>query len=78
MRLEAWERRMKHEYRGKMPQLVERAAWCHDQLVIMTSLTTLLLEDEHFITLLRAEGLFTLPACLRKHITVTVRSKGNE
>jgi hypothetical protein len=71
MKLAKWERCMKRERRGKLPELVARAAWCHKQLETMTSLTSLFLKDEHFVTLLRAEGLFMLPAYLGKHLAAT-------
>jgi hypothetical protein len=64
LKLEAWERRMKSEHRGKMPELVARAAWCEKQLEVLASLTIRLLEDEHFVTLLRAERLLTIPTSL--------------
>jgi len=67
-RLRFWERRMLAQPRGKLYQLVKRSQWCEQQLALLASLTGRMLADEHFIALLRAEGLHTLPTFLRAHI----------
>lgn len=78
MKREEWELRIESDYRGKLHQLVERAAWCHRQLETMTSVTTRLLKNEHFVTLLRAEGLPTVPANFSKHLTSSLSAQETE
>jgi len=49
-------------------QLVKRASLTRSRLLFVTSAMKKLLEDEHFVTLLRAEGLHTLPTALADRI----------
>jgi hypothetical protein len=74
VKMERWERRMKSEHRGKVPELVERAAWCKEQLEVLASLTARLLEDENFVTLLRAERLLTIPTSLSQRLKKAAQS----
>jgi hypothetical protein len=62
---------------GKLYQLVKRAPWCAKQLDQLTSLTARVLEDEHFVTLLRAEGFHNLPIYLRDGVHAS-RKAGQE
>lgn len=63
-----WEKRMLSPRYGKLYQLQERASWCARQLALLTSLAVRLLSDEHFVALLRAEGLHALPAYLGNRV----------
>lgn len=56
-RLKYWERKIHCQRYGKLYELRKRAPWCARQLDVLASLTVRLLSDEHFVALLRAEGL---------------------
>ena len=74
-RLKYWERRMLSHPRGKLYQLVKRSAWCEQQLELLVSLTSRLLEDEHLIALLQAEGLKVLPTYLSDHVAALRKAR---
>ena len=64
--MKQWEHVMQRQRRGKLRQLVKRASWCEKQLDLLTAVTELILKDEHFVSLLRGEGMGTIPTYLRK------------
>ena len=63
-RLRYWEKKMQCQRYVKLYELRKRAPWCAQQLDVLTSVTIRLLSDEHFVALLRAEGLQTIPRYL--------------
>jgi ParB family chromosome partitioning protein len=57
-------------------QLVKRASLTRSRLLFVTSAMKKLLEDDHFVTLLRAEGLQSLPTALAERIGMSGASHG--
>lgn len=54
--------------------VIKKARVCDEKLVFIVSAMSKLLADEHFVTLLKAENLFTMP----KHLWAQVQSKRKE
>jgi ParB family chromosome partitioning protein len=57
-----------HQEMAKQRVLVKKAKMCETRLLFVVSAMKSLLADEHFVTLLRAEGLDTLPQYLADQI----------
>jgi ParB family chromosome partitioning protein len=51
-------------------QLVKRAALTRSRLLFLSNALKRLLADDHFLALLRAEGLNTLPRALAEHVGI--------
>jgi ParB family chromosome partitioning protein len=58
-------------------QLVKRASLTRSRLLFITSALKKLLAEDHFVTLLRAEGLYTLPTALAERIGATGGGRGH-
>jgi ParB family chromosome partitioning protein len=54
--------------------LVRKAGATHDRLVFVTEALRKLLADENFVTLLRAEGLDTLPRNLAERFQTSMQA----
>jgi ParB family chromosome partitioning protein len=52
------------EHTRQQRELVVRARTVHERLLILVTSMNRLLADEHFVTLLRAENMDTIPAVL--------------
>ncbi len=52
----------------KQKMIIQKAKICEMRLLFAVSAVKQLVQDEHFVTLLRAEGLDSMPQCLADQI----------